>query len=189
MEDVDAARPSSVTTMPRLPAAPALDSTRKSSLIVDSDQDGSDVMKTMVAIAALLATSAASAQMNATDLKWSPVPAVFPKGAQIAVLSGDPAKSGMFAIRLRMPAGYAVAAHHHPSDEILTVISGDFSLGMGDRLNRAKVATLRAGGFARAPAGMNHYGFTRTGTVVQIIAEGPFVITYANPADDPTTKH
>ena len=147
------------------------------------------MMKTMVAIAALLATSAASAQMNATDLKWGPAPAVFPKGAQMAVLAGDPGKSGTFAIRLRMPAGYAVAAHNHPSDELVTVISGNFSLGMGDKLDRAKVATLRVGGFAKAPAGMNHYGFTRTGTVIQIVAEGPFAMTYVNPADDPSAKH
>ena len=147
------------------------------------------MMKTMVAIAALLVTSAASAQMNTTDLKWGPAPAVFPKGAQMAVLAGDPGKSGTFAIRLRMPAGYAVAAHSHPSDELVTVISGNFSLGMGDKLDRTKAATLRPGGFAKAPAGMNHYGFTRTGTVVQIVAEGPFAMTYVNPADDPSAKH
>ena len=147
------------------------------------------MMKTMVAIAALLVTSAASAQMNTTDLKWGPAPAVFPKGAQMAVLAGDPGKSGTFAIRLRMPAGYAVAAHSHPSDELVTVISGNFSLGMGDKLDRTKAATLRPGGFAKAPAGMNHYGFTRTGTVVQIVAEGPFAMTYFNPADDPSAKH
>ncbi|WP_309610234.1 cupin domain-containing protein [Sphingomonas sp.] len=147
------------------------------------------MMKTIVAIAALLATSTALAQMNSTDLKWGPAPAVFPKGARMAVLAGDPGKSGTFAIRLRMPAGYVIAAHSHPADELVTVISGNFLLGMGDKLDRAKVATLRAGGFAKAPAGMNHYGFTRTGTVVQIVAEGPFAMTYVNPADDPSAKH
>ena len=142
----------------------------------------------IMSIAALLATSAASAQMNTADLKWGPAPAVFPKGAQMSVLAGDPGKAGTFVVRLRMPAGYAVAAHNHPTDELVTVISGNFSLGMGDKLDRAKTATLRAGGFAVAPASMNHYGFSRTGAVIQIVAEGPFAMTYVNPADDPS-KH
>ena len=140
-------------------------------------------------VVALLATSTASAQMNTTDLKWGPAPGVFPKGAEMSVLSGDPGKAGTFVIRLRMPAGYAVAAHNHPTDELVTVISGNFSLGMGDKLDRAKTAALRAGGFARAPANMNHYGYSRTGAVIQIIAEGPFAMTYVNPMDDPSAKH
>lgn len=147
------------------------------------------MLKNFIAMLCLLSASAASAQMNSTDLKWGPAPAVFPKGARMSVLSGDPGKSGMFTVRLKMPAGYVVPAHSHPTDELVTVISGELSLGMGDRLNRAKSATLRAGGFADAPAKMNHYAFSRTGAVIQIIAEGPFAMTYVNPADDPTRHH
>jgi quercetin dioxygenase-like cupin family protein len=144
------------------------------------------MLKKTIALLSLMTASAATAQMNTTDLKWGPAPAVFPKGAQMSVLSGDPGKSGIFTVRLRMPPGYVVPAHNHPTDELVTVISGNLSLGMGDRLNRAKAATLRPGGFANAPAKMNHFAFTRTGAVVQIIAEGPFALTYVNPADDPT---
>src|ERR1700751_5392263 len=122
----------------------------------------------------LSAASAAQAQVNPTDLQWGPAPAVFPKGAQMAVLSGDPGKPGVFVVRLKMPAGYRIAAHHHPSDEYVTVITGDFSLGMGDKLDPAKGATLKPGGFAQAPAQMNHYAWTTTGAIVQVSAEGPF---------------
>lgn len=103
----------------------------------------------------------------------------------MAVLSGDPAKQGIFAVRLKMPAGYKIPAHSHPTDEFVTVISGDLSLGMGDKLDPAKGAALQAGGFANAPAGMNHYAWSKAGAVVQIIAQGPFGMTYVNPADDP----
>jgi hypothetical protein len=48
---------------------------------------------------------AARAQVNSQDLKWSPAPPIFAKGAQMAVLSGDPSKSGQFVIRLKAPAG------------------------------------------------------------------------------------
>lgn len=128
----------------------------------------------------------AYAQMNSTDLKWGPAPPVFPTGAQMTVLAGDPTKSGTFVIRLKMPAGYKVPAHHHPTDEYVTVISGDFALGMGDKLDETKSAHLIASGFAEAPARMNHFAWTKDGAVVQISADGPFAMTYVNPADDPT---
>ncbi len=125
--------------------------------------------------------------MSPESLTWMPAPAVFPKGAQIAVLSGDPTKSGPFAIRLKFPADYKVPAHQHPTAEVVTVISGTFGFGMGDKLNEANAQTLGPGGFVDLPAKMNHYAFARgDGAVVQVNSTGPFAITYADPADDPT---
>jgi hypothetical protein len=37
------------------------------------------------------------------EAKWGPAPPVLPKGVQIAVLSGDPTKSGPFVVRLKLP--------------------------------------------------------------------------------------
>jgi len=136
----------------------------------------------------LCAAQAAAAQVNSQDLRWGPAPPVFEKGAQMAVLSGDPSKSGPFVIRLKMPAGYKVAAHHHPTDESVTVIEGDMSLGMGDKLDQTKGAALRPGGFAMAPANMNHYAWSKAGGVIQVSSEGPFVLIYADPADDPSKR-
>lgn len=136
----------------------------------------------------ICAGGTALAQVNSPDLKWGPAPAVFPTGAEMAVLAGDPAKAGTFVVRLKMPAGYQVPAHHHPTDEYVTVVSGDFSLGMGDKLDSAKGTALAPGGFAMAPANMNHYAWTKGGAVVQVSAEGPFALIYANPVDDPTKK-
>jgi quercetin dioxygenase-like cupin family protein len=136
----------------------------------------------------LCVAGAARAQVMPQDLKWGPAPPIFPKGAQIAVLAGDPFKAGPFVIRLKMPAGYRIPAHHHPQDENVTVIEGDFSLGMGERLDEAKGATLGPGGFATAMANMNHYAWTMGGTVVQVHAEGPFGMVYVDPADDPTRR-
>ena len=151
-------------------------------------KEGEIAMNKFVLGACLAAVAAVSAhaQMNTDALKWGPAPAVLPKGAEIAVLSGDPGKAGLFTIRLRMPAGYAIPAHHHPTSEYVTVISGDFGLGMGDKLDKAKGMTLHPGGFAEAPAGMNHFAWAESDAIVQVHAEGPFALTYANPADDPT---
>ena len=140
----------------------------------------------LVLCGVLVLAAPAQAQMNSADLNWGPAPPVFPAGADMAVLSGDPSKSGTFVIRVKMPAGYKIPAHHHPTDEYVTVISGDFSLGIGDKLDETKSAYLTAGGFAMAPAQMNHFAWTKSGAVVQISADGPFTMTYVNPADEPT---
>ena len=144
-------------------------------------------MRTIVAAAAMLiaAGTGAQAQTNSSELKWGPAPPAFPAGAEMAVLSGDPGKAGPFAVRIRVPAGFKVPAHSHPTDEFVTVISGEISLGMGDKLDQANGKKLDAGGFAEAKAGMNHYVWTGSGAVVQVNSEGPFEMIYANPADDP----
>jgi hypothetical protein len=70
----------------------------------------------------------------------------------------------------------------------VTVISGKFSLGMGDKLDPKKSMLLSAGGFAEAPAKMNHHGWTTGETIVQVHGQGPFAITYVDQADDPSKK-
>ncbi|MCX7585094.1 cupin domain-containing protein [Phenylobacterium sp. 58.2.17] len=147
------------------------------------------MLRTVVLVSGVLCLgSTATAQVNTGDLKWGPAPAVFPAGAQMAVLSGDPTKAGVFVIRIKMPAGYKIPAHNHPTDEYVTVVSGDLSLGMGDKLDPAKSAKLAPGGFAVAGAKMSHFAFSPGGAVVQVSAEGPLALTYVNPADDPTKR-
>jgi anti-sigma factor ChrR (cupin superfamily) len=126
--------------------------------------------------------------INSGDLKWEPAPPTLPKGAEISVLSGDPSKDGPFVIRLKMPSGYKFPAHHHPTDEYVTVISGNFHVGMGDKFDEKKAIELTAGGYVEAPAKMNHYGWVSSPSVVQVQAQGPFGITYVNPADDPSKQ-
>jgi quercetin dioxygenase-like cupin family protein len=146
----------------------------------------------LAAAAAVLTTTAAGspalAQMNPSDLKWGPAPAGLPAGAQLAVLSGDPGKEGVFTIRVKFPAGYSVPPHHHPADELVTVIEGDLALGMGDKVDREAMTVLKPGGYALAAKTMNHYVTTTGGGIVQITSMGPFAIVYANPKDDPRTK-
>ena len=93
-----------------------------------------------------------SAPVNADKIKWGPAPPVLPPGAQFAVISGDPSKDGLYVIRLKMPANYRVPAHNHPTTEYVTVLSGKFNIGMGDKLDSKHGIELRAGGFGEAPA-------------------------------------
>jgi len=118
--------------------------------------------------------------------KWGPAPAVFPAGAKMAVLQGDPGKAELFTVRLDFPDGYKVAPHFHPTDEHITVISGTFLVGMGDAVDPKQMSTLPTGGFATAGANMHHYATAKGHTVVQVSAMGPFQLTYVHAADDPT---
>ena len=68
---------------------------------------------------------------NPGDMTWKDGPPSLPKGAQMALLYGDPSKDGIFVMRLKFPANYKIPAHTHPTDEVVTVISGEFSIGMG----------------------------------------------------------
>jgi quercetin dioxygenase-like cupin family protein len=119
------------------------------------------------------------------NLKWGAAPPAFPKGAQIAVLSGDPTKDGLYVIRLKVPAGYKVPPHTHPNDENITVISGTFNIGMGDKLDEKKGDALKAGGFAHMAKGMQHFAWFGEDSVIQLHGMGPQSIIYVNPADDP----
>jgi quercetin dioxygenase-like cupin family protein len=121
-------------------------------------------------------------------LKWGPAPPTLPTGAQITVLSGDPSKNAPYVIRLKIPAGYQIPAHHHPTVENVTVLSGSFHAGMGDKLDQKNATTFEPGGFVSMPANMNHYAWATSETIVQVHGEGPFQIVYVNPADDPSKK-
>src|SRR2546427_8548120 len=66
---------------------------------------------------------------------WGLAPSVFPKGARMAVVSGDPGKAGRFTIELAMPAGYRIPPHFHPPPEIVTVKKGALLVGIGDTLD------------------------------------------------------
>jgi len=144
-------------------------------------------MRSRFAFAAVVAVALpAVAIAQAPAPTWGPAPGVFPPGAKMAVLQGDPGQTALFTVRLEMPDGYRIAAHWHPTDEHITVISGTFLVGMGDVLDTARTTALPAGGFVTAPAKMNHYAIARGKTVVQVHAMGPFALTYVNPKDDPS---
>src|SRR5437660_5494096 len=89
--------------------------------------------------------------LNAGDIQWVDAPPSLPPGAKMAVLDGDPGKAGLFILRLKIPDGYKVAAHWHPNAENVTVLSGTFYLGTGDKLDESKGTAMSAGAFARMP--------------------------------------
>jgi quercetin dioxygenase-like cupin family protein len=136
----------------------------------------------------LSAQTAPAAKAKATKpatLHWGPAPPVFPKGAQMAVVSGDPGKAGEFVIQLSMPAGYKISPHFHPTDETVQVKKGTFLVGMGDTFDVKSTKPMKVGDKGTIEAKMHHFAQAKTATIVSVTAMGPFAMTYVNPADNP----
>lgn len=146
-------------------------------------------MRTFLVIAALavsvppsLAQPAVHVTVNADEVQWKEAPPILP-GAQMSVLHGDPSKEGVFVMRLKLPANYRVPPHTHPVDEIVTVISGEFNIGMGREFDQAKTKSYTAGGFIAMPPGTEHFVYTDQETVIQISTRGPWALNFVNPGD------
>src|SRR5262249_13606519 len=121
-------------------------------------------------------------------IKWQQGPPSLPKGALIAVLEGDPAKEGPFVFRIKIPDRYRVPPHTHPKTERITVISGTFNIGMGDKFDEKSTKPMAAGTYGFWPAGMKHFVWAKGETILQFHGMGPWSIQYLNPSDDPRLK-
>ncbi len=77
------------------------------------------------------------------DLKWVDVPTL-PPGAKVAVIEGPPNEAVPFMMRLKFPADYKIPAHWHQTIEHLTVLSGTFNMGIGDKLDVQKLRHYRS---------------------------------------------
>jgi hypothetical protein len=152
--------------------------------------------RTLVIASLLVATTYSVFAVAADDhhatvqpdaLKWT-APAAYGPGAQLSVVKGDPTKDGTYIVRLKVPAGFKIAAHVHPNDENVTVLSGSFNIGTGDKLDEKHGMAVKAGGYSFVAKGMTHYAWFTEDTVLQLHGIGPQGVTYVNPADDPRKK-
>ncbi len=134
-----------------------------------------------------MAPASTHAMMKAATLQWGEAPPGLERGAQIAVLSGDPGQPAPFVLRLKLPPGYKIATHWHPTDEHVTVLEGDLTLAMGDGA-QAHSATFGPGDYVLLPARMPHAASTQAGAVAQLHCPGPFAINYVDPKDDPRNR-
>jgi quercetin dioxygenase-like cupin family protein len=129
--------------------------------------------------------SAGHAVFTPSAIKWIDGPASIPKGSKMAVLEGDPAQEGIFTIRLQLPDGYRIPPHWHPAFEHVTVMSGTFQIGMGEKFDAARLHDVPTGGFTYMAPGMRHFAAAKGDTTVQLHGMGPWQLYYVNPADDP----
>ncbi len=120
------------------------------------------------------------------DIVWKDGPAALPPGVKIAVLEGDPGKEGYYAMRVKYPEGrYQIAPHTHPQTEHVTVISGEFHVGLGEKFDQAVGKAVPVGSYFFMPAGAKHFVWTTGETIIQLNGMGPGGINYVDSADDP----
>ena len=109
-------------------------------------------------LAALCAASPASAQepplsraVGDAALKWGGCPDFMPKGCEIAVLHGDPAKSNA-DVFFRVPANAVIPRHWHTSAERMVLVAGELHVTYDGQAT----AVLKPGDYAYGPAKLPH---------------------------------
>ena len=105
-------------------------------------------------------------------------------GTSQANLLGDPTKPGPYTIRIRFPDGYKLAPHSHPDARQVTILSGTWLTGYGEKFDAAKLKELPTGSFYTEPANAPHFVQTRGAVVVQVTGTGPSARKFVNPADN-----
>ena len=138
------------------------------------------------AAAAPKAAASAHKMFTAKDLEWKDTPSL--PGAKIAVLEGPMNEAVPFTARIKLPNNYKIAPHTHPGIEHVTVISGSFGMGLGEKFDEKGLHTLGPGDMMIMQPGTAHYAKSKGETVVQIHGVGPWKVVYVNPDDDPTKK-
>jgi anti-sigma factor ChrR (cupin superfamily) len=123
---------------------------------------------------------------TAKDLKWNDTPAL--PGAKLAVIEGPLNEAKPFILRLKFPANYKIPPHFHSAVEHVTIISGEFFMGVGEKFEEGKGTALKAGDVGIMQAKTPHYAYTKQAAEVQVHGVGPWTLTFVNPKDDPRNK-
>ncbi len=111
------------------------------------------------------------------ELRWTAKPAFH--GLETAVLAGEPGSPGMYAERVRMPAGLRLAPHSHLDQvRMITVLSGTLYFAFGEVFDESKLRPLPAGTFFVEPKGLAHFAMTKDEVILQLDAIGPTGTVY-----------
>lgn len=116
-------------------------------------------------------------------LNWQPPPrewfvGTLPAGlgqGRVAIVYGDPNKAGEpFIIRIKsVPGGSVLPVHWHEIDEHITVLSGVWCAGTGDKIDPKACTDMPAGSYIFMPKRMHHWAVTKD-SVVELHGVGPF---------------
>ena len=142
----------------------------------------------LVLVLLVLAAGAPAAEDSAVGVTrgdavtWSDAGPDLPEGTQVAVLVGDPSKEGPFTIRIKFPPRTKVMPHTHPATEHVTVVQGRMGIGEGETFDESKLQWLARGDVFWVEKDAPHYGMTKSGTVIEIHASGPWGLTYVDAA-------
>jgi len=142
-----------------------------------------------LALAGMLSMSSA-AELNPAaitikmpdQIPWSPVDA---RGAQTAVVVGDPTKPGFYMVYNKWTKGNHFShPHFHPNDRFITVIKGTWWVATGNKFDKENTVPMPAGTFVTHFAKQVHWdGAKDEETWLLIVGEGPATLTLVDVAN------
>ena len=95
------------------------------------------------------------------------------------VLFGDPTKTGLYTIELRVAPNTVIQAHTHRDTRTAVVVNGLWYFGYGPKNEQALVKALPPGAFYTEPAGESHFARTGPeGATISITGYGPTDTVY-----------
>ncbi|MBO0766163.1 MAG: cupin domain-containing protein [Hyphomicrobiaceae bacterium] len=107
-------------------------------------------------------------------------------GNRSAVLQGDPAKPGPYAMLLQWLPGHMSRPHFHPHDRFFIVISGTWWVGSGPKFDPEATMPMSAGSFVTHWArGVHFDGAKNEPATILVWGEGPATST---PFGEPPPK-
>lgn len=112
------------------------------------------------------------------QIPWSEPDA---RGAQSAVVVGDPNKPGFYAIYNKWTKGnHFSRPHFHPNDRYIVVLQGTWWVGSGPKFDPANTTAMPAGSFVTHFGKQVHWdGAKDEDAVLLIMGEGPATSTAA----------
>jgi quercetin dioxygenase-like cupin family protein len=113
------------------------------------------------------------------QIEWTTPPGN--RGAQNAVLVGDPAKEGLYLVLTKWLAGNHFShPHFHPHDRFITVLKGTWWVGTGTKFEPDATVAMPAGTFVTHFGQQVHFdGAKDEDAVLLIVGEGPATSTPA----------
>ncbi len=123
--------------------------------------------------------------MTPAEMKWEAQGGLALPGMEQANLVGNPSKPGPYTLRLKFPAGYKLAPHTHPDSREVTILSGTWYTGYGERFDEAALKALPAGSFYTEPANVAHFVEVREPVTIQVKGTGPSGRVFVGPAGNP----
>jgi hypothetical protein len=147
---------------------------------------GLSVSGALISIVAVAQTTTRGVMaLTPSEMKWSPQGGLALPGMEQLNLVGDPAKPGPYTLRLKFPAGYKLAPHTHPDSREVTILSGIWYTGYGEKFDPAVLKELPAGSFYTEPANVAHFVEVREPVMIQVSGTGPSGRKFVNSADNP----
>jgi len=123
--------------------------------------------------------------LTPAEMTWQAQGGLALGGIEQANLVGDPTKPGPYTIRLKFPAGSRLAPHTHSDYREVTILSGTFNAGYGEKFTEAALKALPAGSFYTEPANLPHFIEVREPVLIQVRGTGPSRRVFVNSATNP----